>query len=181
MKSLELNWIRKKVDKTIPIPEVMFFPFGDGRAGSYYHPNPKNEIFDIDGKPHSMKYGVIVLNPKYINDYAEEHIAHEWRHHWQCFNGMEFEDGSYLPSKSSTYEQSLWDYFTGSKLEMDALRFQYKYAGVNDIWEETLYPLIKDLRIRPIITYANNTLNSKPKIQSCSSIIRHSHPSYKET
>ena len=186
MKSLELNWIRKKVDKTIPIPEVMFFPFGDGRAGSYYHPNPKNEIFDIDGKPCSMKYGVIVVGSRFNTDTQKNIIAHEWRHHWQYFNGIEQNKPKCRANQitSKNYNHRVKQYFSTSKSELDALRFSYKQAGFlgnYEPWEELLYNLIKDLRVKPIIVYADNTFNSKPKIQSCSSIIRHSHSSYKET
>ena len=130
MKSLELNWIRRKVDKTIPMPEVVFHPLYNV-GGKYYWPN-KYELYDMDGKPHSMKNGVIVINPAYY-EYVEPIIAHEWRHHWQCFNGIKFESSSVnLTNTKIEYSKLIFKYFTTSKIEMDALRFQYKHAGLYD-------------------------------------------------
>jgi hypothetical protein len=186
MKSLELNWIRRKVDKTIPIPEVMFFPFGDGRAGSYCDPDPHNEVFDIDGKPYSMKYGIIIVGSKFGKDEQKNIIAHEWRHHWQYFNGMKHAKSKYRATQitQKNYNHAVKQYFSTSKSELDALRFSYLQAGFlgkYEPWEELLYDLIKDLRTKPIITYGNNTFNDQPKIQSCSSIIRHSYSFDKKT
>ena len=169
MKSLELNWIRKKVDKTIPIPEMMFFPFSDGRAGSYYTPSPKNEIYDVDGKPYSLIHGAIVVSSKYDSGAQKNIIAHEWRHHWQHFNGIEKE----IPKcKANQITRENYDdlarlYFTTSKTELDALRFSYVHAGFlsnYEPWEELFYDLIKDLRVKPIITYGNNAFKNRPNI-----------------
>ena len=179
MKSLELNWIRKRVDKTIPMPEVVFHPLSNA-GGKYYWPN-KYELYDMNGKPHSMKYGVIVLDPRH-HRYIKSTIAHEWRHHWQCFNGIKFESSPInLASHNLSYDELILKYFTTCKIELDALRFEYKYAGLYDGCEEILYDLIKDLRVKPIITYGNNTPNKQQKVQSRSSTIRHSHSSHEKT
>ena len=166
MKSLELNWIRRKVDKTIPFPEVLFFPFTSGRAGSYYNPSPKNEIYDIDGKPHSLKYGAIVVSSKYDNKVQKNIIAHEWRHHWQYFKGIEKETPKCKATQitKENYNDIARLYFTTSKTELDALRFSYIHAGFlsnYEPWEELFYDLIKDLRVKPIMTYGNQALNNK--------------------
>lgn len=156
MKSLELNWIRKKVDKTIPMPEVMFYPL-TGASGKYYTPR-RSELFDLDGKPHDMRYGVIVINPKYNK--TESTIAHEWRHHWQHFHGIKFEISDLKTFGKIKFSQSLINYFRTSKTEKDALRFQYQHAGIHDGWEQILYPFLKDLIINPTITYGNNTISN---------------------
>ena len=117
MKSLELNWIRKKVDKTIPIPEMMFFPFSDGRAGSYYTPSPKNEIYDVDGKPYSLIHGAIVVSSKYDSGAQKNIIAHEWRHHWQLHQfGPKFVHDNL------------------KRFEKDASRFEHKHSP--NLWSE---------------------------------------------
>jgi len=152
-KSLETNWIRKKSDKALPIPEVMYFPFSEA-DGCYYHPREKLEIYDIDGKSYSMKYGVIAVNPKNYKN-IEETIAHEWRHHMQYFNGIDFGKLSYPLEifNKLPYRKAIWEYFSESEIELDAIRFQYKYSTIFEVWESVLYKLIKDFRPRPIITY----------------------------
>jgi len=182
MKSLELNWIRRKVDKTIPIPEVMYFPFV-GVSGRYYHPSLKNEIFDNDGKPYSMKYGVIAINSNYTDkNVVEGMIAHEWRHHWQYFNGVKMDVSPLDLFSKMNYKEALIKYFTTSKTEFDAIRFQYEHSFIYDVWEKILFDLIKDLHVKPIITYGNNTLSSnKPKIQSRNPIVGYSYSFNKKT
>ena len=178
MKSLELNWIRRKCDKSIPMPEVVYYPLSHA-SGKYYHPEDRNELYDADGMPHSMKYGVIVINSNSIM--MNTTIAHEWRHHWQYYNGIEFEIGNPPDAnlKKEEYEKGLKKYFTDSKTEWDAIRFEYKYAGTYPEWEKPLYHILKDLMVHPLITYGNTTLN-KQKIHSRSSVGRHSYTTNKK-
>lgn len=171
MKSLELNWIRKKVDKSIPIPEVVYHPL-DKAGGKYYQPN-NCELYDPDGKPYLMRYGVIVIDPEY--EPFQSTIAHEWRHHWQYYNGIKFDISPIDLFDNFDYDTALLKYFTESNTEQDAVRFQYKHVGFfgeYEEWEKSLYPVLKDLMVHPIITYGNTTLN-KQKIHSCSSISRY--------
>lgn len=156
MKSLELNWIRKQVDKTIPIPEVMFYPLA-GASGKYYSPR-NTEMFDLDGKPYHMRYGIIVINPRYSN--IATTIAHEWRHHWQHFHGIKFQISPLGVFSKMKFNEGLVSYFKSSRTERDALRFQYKHAGIHDGWEEILQPILQDLIINPTITYGNNTISN---------------------
>lgn len=155
MKSLFTNWIRNASDKTMPIPEVMYFRFQNAGA-KYYHPQKGKEIFDMFGKPHSLERGVIALNPKSTN-LEEELIAHEWRHHMQYFRGADFKGMAKNLNvfKLHSYEQALRKYFISEPLELDAVRFQYKHVSVHEIWEKVLYDLISELKSRPIISYAN--------------------------
>jgi hypothetical protein len=153
MKSLELNWIRKRVDKTIPLPEVVYLP---DIAGRYYSPDKQNELYDFGGKPYSMKYGVIVINSKLDNDAQRLNIAHEWRHHWQKYNGFPFSTPKYSSHQVSNNYKLARQYFLTSISELDALRFSYKYVGFVGAykpWEELFYDLIRDLRVKRIITY----------------------------
>ncbi len=161
MKSLETNWIRKKTDKTLPIPEIMEWPLA-GAGGLYYSPNPKSRMFTMTGKPLSMKYGVIVISDKYEDDVKASVIAHEWRHHMQHYAGVKYDTPqckSY-EAKGSKYDEIARRYFATSNAEMDALRFQYKHAGFLGLykpWEELFYDFVKDLHTKPIISYANYT------------------------
>jgi hypothetical protein len=186
MKSLETNWIRRKVDKTLPIPEIMEFPFV-GVGGRYYSPDAKNEIYTITGKPLSMRYGVIVIGDKHEDDVKAGIIAHEWRHHMQHYCGIKYDKPqcNAYEAKGDKYNEIAKKYFLTSWSEMDALRFQYKHVGFigkYESWEKLFYDFVKDLHVKPIITYGNNTLSSnKPKIQSCNSIIGYSYSFNKKT
>jgi hypothetical protein len=126
MKSLELNWVRN-VDKSLVIPEVIFH-FMDDCLGQYLFPE-NAEVYDMDGRPHFMGFGVIVLNAEYP-EFFETTIAHEWRHHWQAFHGMEY-DGIEIEVNPDlpSYKKSLIQYYTQSVSEMDALQFEWKYAS----------------------------------------------------
>ena len=167
MKSLETNWIRKKTDRTLPIPEIMEYPLV-GCAGRYYSPDPKNEIYTITGKPLSMKYGVIVVSNKYDDDVRAGIIAHEWRHHMQEYYGRTYDIPKCDASEASTNNCEIYDkvarqYFSTSEAEMDALRFQYKHVGFLGLykpWEELFYDFVEDLHIKPIISYANYTITN---------------------
>lgn len=146
LKSLETNWLRN-FDRTIPIPEFMWYPL-KGCAGKYYHPC-NSEMYDADGRPYHRRFGVIVISPTQQGEIARN-IAHEWRHHWQWFRGIKFE----IPPKDlftkHDYDEALIRYFTTSRTEMDALRFEYKMAGVHDYWEELLFDHLKDLKPKQV-------------------------------
>jgi len=165
MKSLETNWIRKKTDKTLPIPEIMEYPLV-GNGGMYFSPDPKNEIYTLTGKPISMKYGVIVVSNKYEDDVRAGIIAHEWRHHMQDFYGMKYDKPKCDASEATnyeTYDKIARKYFSTSHAEMDALRFQYKHVGFLGLykeWEELFYDFVEDLHVKPIISYANYTITN---------------------
>ena len=158
MKSFELNWIRK-VDKSIPIPEVIFFPLSDA-TGMYFSPDCDNVMFDADGYSYSMDYGVIVVSTLAKNEDIEGTIAHEWRHHWQQYNGFEYDESTITEydEEKMNYDEFAFQYFTTSKAELDALRFEYKYSNIPDQWEELLFKELKDLHVKPVITYKNNPL-----------------------
>jgi hypothetical protein len=168
MKSLESNWIRRKTDKTLPIPEIMEWPL-IGAGGRYYSPNLEGEIYTITGKPLSMRYGVIVVGDKYENDVRAGIIAHEWRHHMQHCYGIKYDKPqcNAYEATGKEYSEIARKYFLTSKSEMDALRFQYKHVGFlgkYESWEKMFYDFVKDLYVKPIIIYGNNTLNNRPKI-----------------
>ena len=136
MKSLELNWIRKKCDKTLVMPEVMFHELDYG--GLYIDPEDC-EYYDMDGHPIHAGNGLIIVDTTYPED-VESTISHEWRHHWQLFNGFKYdgigwEDGL----DGDDYDIRLKKYFTHSRAEMDALKFQYKHSFICPHWEEILF------------------------------------------
>ncbi len=157
MRSLETNWVRKKTDKTLPIPEIMEYPLV-GAGGLYYAPDTESEIYTLTGKPLSMRYGVIVVGSGCEDDERAGIIAHEWRHHMQHYAGMKYDKprcNSY-DAKGYKYDEAVRQYFSTSEAEMDALRFQYKhigFVGMYESWRELLYDFVEDLQIKPIFNY----------------------------
>jgi len=135
VKSLELNWIRKKCDKTLVMPEVMFFDMDF--QGLYIDPI-RAEYYDMDGHPVYAGFGIIIVNPIYA-DNIESILSHEWRHHWQLLNGMQYDGIDWNELDENDYEINVQKYFKESKSEMDALKFQYKHASISPLWEELLY------------------------------------------
>ena len=141
MKSLNLNWIRKKSDKTILMPEVVYQDIV--YDGLYLSPET-SEVQDYTGKYVYSKYGFIVLS---INcEREDEIIAHEWRHHWQFMNGWIYDGiGFDVSDETTSYETKIKNYFKQSQSEMDALFFQTKFVGVDEYWKELLYSDLKEI------------------------------------
>lgn len=135
MKSLELNWIRN-VDKSLVIPEVVFSSLS--WAGGIYHHPKRGEIL-IDDKFYSLDYGVIEV-PEKFGGYGPT-LAHEWRHHWQHYNGWKFDQSYLWPEEFNPdeYDSLIVKYFTSNHHEMDALRFEYEYTTIHEKWEKLLY------------------------------------------
>lgn len=123
--SLELNWIRRKVDKDLVLPEVVLGSSASLYGGCYWHPSKREAL--IDGIYYPLDRGLIEVS-------AIEHenigsiIAHEWRHHWQFYKGWDFEaaDWGDFAAKFS-YEDAIANYFINIAKEADAFKFQLKY------------------------------------------------------
>jgi hypothetical protein len=144
---LELNWIRRKSDKSLAMPLVIFDKL-DFAGGLYCYPEKKGEFHSTDGKSYSLKDGAILVNT--MHDDAESTIAHEWRHHYQYHTGQSIGHSFITLFDKFDYNTALLKYFTLSKTENDALRFQYQYSQIGECWEQILHPLIKDLKVKHV-------------------------------
>lgn len=132
-KSLELNWVRGE-DKSLLIPEVVFEPRED--CGGYYLSPWKGEEL-IGGRFYDRRFGIIVVSSLWP-DGIETTLAHEWRHHWQECNGWRYDGIGW--NSPNDYEDSIRDYFTRSRSEADALRFELRKAksDITDYWRGRL-------------------------------------------
>ena len=141
MKSLELNWIRN-VDKSLVIPEVVFSSIS--WCGGRYHQPRKDEKY-IDGRYYDLSFGLIEISSAYPET-IEETLAHEWRHHWQCCHGWEFEYSFDWPETfdAEKYDDMIVRYFTENNHEMDAVKFQYKHSSIHLNWEELLHVYLRN-------------------------------------
>jgi hypothetical protein len=125
MRSIELSWLARR-DKWVPLPELVFT--NDGNAlytGAYYR--PQNWTLKINNKEICAKRGIIIINCEVYKFSVEATLAHEWRHHWQWFNGMipetPIDTSSLCWSDLDNWKKSIKTYFKQPH-EMDALRFE---------------------------------------------------------
>ena len=133
MKFFDLHWVCCQ-DKGIPVPNLVYWDNGFG--GEYFSPR---DWCVIDGKWIDAKNGVIVVNPKIPSKYHAGVIAHEWRHHWQKFNGWKY-DGCYKSiSDPTNYNVSTRKFIMESKSEFDAVKFQWKFGVLYDEWYEIFH------------------------------------------
>lgn len=133
MRSIDLNFVARR-DKSLPFPNLAFDEM-EGYAGFYVR--PQEEEFIWREKIHDARRGVIFISTNYPEIIAST-IAHEWRHHWQFFNGFQMDGTSW--NSPADYDAAIVEYFTKSKSEADALRFQIRTVGweKDDQWKEIL-------------------------------------------
>lgn len=134
MNLFELNWIAKKTI-TITKPVIAFENIDYG--GCYYPPS-KCEIL-VNDRHYTLDKGLIIINPTETKEIVNC-IAHEWRHHLQFMTGIKPESIEW-DYKNGDYEQSIIDYFTKSKTEMDALLYSNKYAPseLSILWQQWIF------------------------------------------
>ena len=139
IRSLEINWLRK-FDRSIPIPEVVFeyglsHPCGAESGGLYYEPQ-SNEVL-IGERYYDLRFGLIAVNSKWPDDIPGT-IAHEWRHHWQRHNDIEFDSPVWTGDRE--YNASIRRHFS-SRCERDALLFENKIdpRGYNQVWMDLVF------------------------------------------
>lgn len=134
--SLELNWLARH-EKQLPLPRVLFAPL-PLCSGIYFWPWPRAQFeFGLEIPPSN---GTIVVSTLYPEMPVPSTLAHEFRHHWQCWNGM-------LPKKNkgwkepTDYAEAIALYFTTQLHEWDALRFEIKHAAcdVTDEWLDMIH------------------------------------------
>lgn len=134
-------------DKDIPKPKVVYEK-NDDMGGVYHHPD-KN-----------YKYGLIKICDISESE-EEETLAHEYRHHWQYFNGVkdlnEIDYNEYLRLFHSNYKLGIQLYFTESIIEMDALTFCYR----NNFHSDTLLEWIEYVHEFYENNPSINTLNKR--------------------
>ena len=126
-----LYWLQRKA-KQLSTPELVFVPALPSAGGYFYRPE-RAELF-INGKPYSLRKGVLMVVENVDMGILTNSIAHEWRHYWQWFNL-----GRYLHSEEFNtkvdYKREIQRFFKHPR-ELDALIFSYKVAPcwVSELW-----------------------------------------------
>jgi hypothetical protein len=123
MRSLELRWLARH-DKELLLPAIIFSSDIDGCAGCYYRPEQAEYL--LGGVFVPFNRGVIVVNTKFPELIAGT-LAHEWRHHWQHYNGL-------LPATVNGFNSARpWELeiatFFEQPHERDALLYQHLKAA----------------------------------------------------
>ena len=121
---IELNWLRGR-DNDIPLPKIVIVN-NYIYAGAYFH--PRNDYVYNNGRIVDLKKGLIAICSE-LDDPGST-IAHEWRHHWQFFNGIDFDNIQFDHDKC--YKNETIKYYCNSKTEMDALLFEIKMYPDDD-------------------------------------------------
>lgn len=116
--SLELNWLPNSLLKGISLPKIVISDT-EGYSGAYYLKGCPYEEFGYN----NLKHGIIEIST--CGDYLST-LIHEWRHHWQRENGWNL--GGFDWNSGVSYKKSIIKYFTTLPHEMDALKFEIKYA-----------------------------------------------------
>lgn len=119
--SLELNWLPKQ--KEVPIPDIVIVDNYD-YSGCYYSPEYAEVI--LDDRCFSTENGLIVLK----SDTSPSTVAHEFRHHLQHINGVDF--GIVDWDFNKPYKDAIIEYYTESPTEMDALLYECKHYPDDD-------------------------------------------------
>lgn len=116
--SLELNWIPKPKD--IPMPNIVVESVFNCSA---YYVEPESEQHEINGHFYDIDNGLIVINENEVDVIFAGTLAHEYRHHWQYYSGIEIDS---IWEIKSDYKSAIIEYFTTYPIEMDALIFEMK-------------------------------------------------------
>jgi len=121
--SLELNWLRRRHDKSIPLPRVAI---DDSLLYTGLYCWPCAEEHPVDGELVPLDRGLIVLSTAWIHSDAEAGaaLAHEWRHHQQFHAGWRLGEMAAWNPDGEGYETAIYRYFTENPKETDALLFE---------------------------------------------------------
>jgi len=122
--SLETNWLSKK-DRHLPAPDIFYVNNLD--IGGLYIPPRDIVMFEHEIEIHPSN-GTIIIG-EYNEDFPLEAImAHEWRHHWQYWNGWEYDGiGWNFTEDYDVYIEQITKYFLHSFSETDALKYELKH------------------------------------------------------
>jgi hypothetical protein len=120
---METRWLSRH-DRHLPTPSVVYV---QGLSfGGLYVP-PWHEVQIVEGIEIPPSNGTIM-----IGEWGDEMppagiLAHEWRHHWQQWNGWKYDGIGW--NSPADYTTAIREYFTKSRSEMDALKYETMRAS----------------------------------------------------
>ena len=109
---LEGHW---KNNKNIPLPELKCDSLLTS-AGSYYW-------CSYFGNPTMFNDGVIVIKPERGQEEIKNTIAHEWRHHIQCYYGVIETSTGQVNNKSDRIKNKFLDFIFPGRYNKRVIKF----------------------------------------------------------
>ena len=148
---LELRTIAR--GDSLPLPKIINATWMDYAFGVYYEPEEEDLILCLpSGEEVINENGVIIIsiNDNLINHYDDWYnyeaiLAHEYRHHWQIFNGVPSKtinknitinmnsvlllDGVHTSDKNLINQKIEYYNQQSDPKEIDAMLFEIKHSG----------------------------------------------------
>jgi hypothetical protein len=134
LRSIDLNWL-SRLDKHLLLPDLEFCSLKGMGQAAYFRPKTTLIRWNRETRIHN---GKIIVDPSESTS-VEASMAHEWRHHWQFFQGRLGK--SQIPDDwQENYWMKIKEYFTIHPWELDALRFELKMFPVDlsRLWMEAV-------------------------------------------
>ncbi len=125
--ALEMRWLARH-DKQMPTPTVIYVEGLVGAMGYYCPPWPWTQT--VSGIEVPPSCGTILVDVRAGDEQAAATLAHEFRHHWQQWNGWRYDGVPWTPVASlPAWIAATQAFYRGSRCELDALRFQARHVG----------------------------------------------------
>lgn len=119
-----INYLLKRYKQIAVIPLTVITNTLGEYGGIYYHPESKEIL--INDKYYSLSNGLILVNSGTDERCINNCIAHEFKHHIQFCNGIEYDGIDSKKFITLNYKQRIINYIIGSKSETDAFLFAEK-------------------------------------------------------
>ena len=122
-----INWLHH-ITRHLPTPIVIELQANEESSGGFYSP-PRDEEYEYQGVvvPASRSGVIVAYHFAHADWDTAAVLAHEWRRHWQYWHGINFVLSPLREGKES-YEKHIVEYFSRSRTEEDALRFECAVA-----------------------------------------------------
>ena len=126
---METRWLSRH-ERHLPTPSVVYVE--NLSLGGLYVP-PWNDAQIVEGIEIPPSNGTIMIGEWGDDMPAAGILAHEWRHHWQQWNGWKYDGIGW--NSPTDYTSGIREYFSKSRSEMDALRYEIKRAACDEsLW-----------------------------------------------
>ena len=123
--ALELSWLARR-ERQLPVPAVLYV--ADLSVGGYYV-WPSSGVQYVEGIEVPPGRGTIIASVEREILTLEAVLAHEWSHHVAFWNGQKYEVPRWRPpATAADQSRAFRDYFTSSRSELSALRYQTRHA-----------------------------------------------------
>ena len=123
--ALETRWLARH-DRQLPVPQMMYVE--NLSVGGYYaQPWPWPQF--VEGIEVPPSRGTILIGIEREILTLEAVMAHEFRHHWQRWNGWRYDGAPWHPPVDPAQKTAaMRRFFLASRSELDALAHEVRHA-----------------------------------------------------